>query len=428
VWEFTISDGAAGFRPERPTPPGVQRTFTATIDPATDHNQESLARTLMFLIGSSQEPGYCLNMTWEHDPPEWNDTSAQDPDLKFPSPDPNGVTVTSYRDGQCRDVATTTEPRLTWTVPVACLDYGAYGCVVACAWLPGGGGPHFARLRLGEQNPDGSYNYKRDDNGNYWELAPMPWDENRETGAFRENCIWDDWAHDGDTPGNQTTDLENVGQCIVDGAPQKGDGLIRYEEYRGFVINGNWTDLDPIGPKDLFVFDLNALGGGPAIGCGCIGDLPGVLPHVIDRPESKLVEYDLHGKITLYASTGHTRDQWGAFIKDTEFYHPDDPGLLGNTIGQFRGPDSGSFVGLDRIRDKYPNDPNGVAALIGHELGHVLNLDHFHKDAQGNAIRVPCTMIYPCDPAHEPPFTQFCEQLPDQTSGHKHLYSLTKER
>jgi len=427
VWEFTISDGAAGFRPERPTPPGVQRTFTATIDPATDHNQESLARTLMFLIGSSQEPGYCLNMTWEHDPPEWNDTSAQDPDLKFPSPDPNGVTVTSYRDGQCRDVATTTEPRRTWTVPVACLDYGAYGCVVACAWLPGGGGPHLARLRLGEQNPDGSYNYKKDNAGNYWELAPLPWDENTETGTFGENCIWDGWAHDGDTPGNQTTDLENVGQCVVSGEAKRGDGFSRYEEYRGFSVNGDWDDFDPIGEKDVFVIDDEAIHPDPndprKLGVGHFDRLPGVKPHLIETPSSCGVEYDDDTLlITRYAKTASNHSQHGIMVKIGAEATEDE---LGDTPWSLNLPQVFSLVDVYEIeRNWAPAEAAAqIRSIIAHELGHACNLHHWHPgdstDEHDPNYRPECVMIFPSR-AGERPRDAYCTESP----GHSHLYWL----
>ena len=61
VWEFEIDPPYIDALPQD----GATYTFTATIRPEKDHKGQSMARVIEFGLGSSAEPGYCMNATRE---------------------------------------------------------------------------------------------------------------------------------------------------------------------------------------------------------------------------------------------------------------------------------------------------------------------------------------------------------------------------
>ena len=209
VWEFEIDPPYIDALPQD----GATYTFTATIRPEKDHYGNSMARVIEFELDTSAEPGYCMNATREQG--LWTDTTAQDNDLKFVPYQP-GLEV--YADGAHPtnySIARTVEPVLSASVQVRCLDYGAYGSVSAHAI-----GLGFARLK-----------------GTLIERGAMiPRDENN-------NGIYDGWIYESRPEGDQDT---NPPYGSV------GDGVVKYEEYRGFMINGSYFRSDP-GQKMLWL-------------------------------------------------------------------------------------------------------------------------------------------------------------------------------
>jgi hypothetical protein len=132
VWEFTISNGAAGWLPTL----DANLTFTANITPQTDHYGNPMASHIEFRLTSSRESGYCLNATRIQG--TWTDTSGTDNDLKF-VPGQAGLEISDSQNpnGTNFDTAWTLGPETTAPVTVRCLDYGAYGWIDALADLPG---------------------------------------------------------------------------------------------------------------------------------------------------------------------------------------------------------------------------------------------------------------------------------------------------
>jgi hypothetical protein len=128
IWEFEIDPPYIDALPQD----GAIYTFTATIRPQKDHNGQSMARVIEFGLGSSTEPGYCLNATRVQG--LWTDTTAEDNDLKFVPNQPGlevyaeGANPTNY------SIAVTSRAVLSASVQVRCLDYGAYGSVWAYAY------------------------------------------------------------------------------------------------------------------------------------------------------------------------------------------------------------------------------------------------------------------------------------------------------
>jgi hypothetical protein len=203
IWEFEIDPPFIDALPQD----GATYTFTATIRPQKDHKGQSMARIIEFGLDSSAEPGYCMNATREQG--LWTDTTVQDKDLKF-VPNQSGLKV--YAEGvhpTNYSYAWTVEPVLSASIQVCCLDYGAYGSVWARAE-----GLGLARLK-----------------GTLIERGAMiPHDENN-------NGIYDGWIYETRPEGDLDIDpLYGIGM---------GDGVVKYEEYRGFMVNGSYYRTDP---------------------------------------------------------------------------------------------------------------------------------------------------------------------------------------
>mgnify|MGYP000170980699 CR=1 FL=1 len=210
AWEFEIDPPYIDALPQD----GATYTFTATIRPEKDHKGQSMARVIEFGLGSSAEPGYCMNATREQG--LWTDTTVQDNDLKF-FPNQSGLEV--YAQGihpTNYSIAWTVKPVLSASVQVRCLDYGAYGSI----WVRADG-LGLARLK-----------------GTLVERGAMiPRDENN-------NGIYDGWVYEPRPEGDQDINpLYGIGV---------GDGVVKYEEYRGFMINGSHYRTDP-GQKMLWL-------------------------------------------------------------------------------------------------------------------------------------------------------------------------------
>ena len=346
VWDFTISDGAPGFRPVLDAWVGP---FGAKIEPATDHNGQSMARPIYFELFSSAEPGYCLNRTREHDPHEWNDTGLGDTDLKFSFPDQQGLTVHSTDfNGWWQNEAWTNEEVTTCAVDIMCLDYGAFGTLTATATVIGY--PTAARLLLSD-NPRTYSTYQVNGQTLYREYAPIPWDVDA-------NYIADVWMRNS---GNAADDEEDEGQC-----PVKGDGFTRYEEYRGFCVNGPWTELDPDAHKDVFVLDWNGLG---------IGDFAalGVVPHRLYVPQQP-AEFGPDYQMNPNRGTANKQLQHGVML----VVWVNDPGYLGYTVPRLNAPKPTSRIDVVQIQGLFPppQQQEAVGVIVSHELGHACNLEH----------------------------------------------------
>jgi len=365
VWDFTISNGAPEWwRPEL----DLGAYFTAKIEPATDHNGQSMAGYINFSLGASSEPGYCLNRTRVSQPdPQWNDTGPDDADLKFPPDQDPNIQVSA----DC-SWAATAEPALEASVTVRCLDYGAYGSIIAEAQTLQGIMAS-ARLLL-DDDPRTYYTYQVNGETYFRYYAPIPWDEDG-------NCIWDGWQWNA---GNALDDEEPGGAL-------PGDGFSRYEEYRGLTVNLGWTWLDPDADQDVFILDWEALksppGGPPLPGIGA-GDLPslGVAVHVIHYPEAKNIEYEPGTAYINYnCDTAHCNSQPGVYVIDQVIQHA---GQCGQTDVKLDRPNPTSFIDIAKINALYQQAaPEATQMLVGHELGHACNLAH-----HGGATTRACVM------------------------------------
>ncbi len=229
VWDFTID------RPDVRPIYNQTLAFNVAIRPTLDHKDSSMGRQIAFTLNNvSQEPGYCLNKTVE-DGVEWRRTTADDNDLKIDPDENEGMTVTGAPNYA---MALTADAVIEATLTVRCLDFGAWGTVRA--QVMGSIGNEFntiyARLDTTPvSNPINEAHFPVDEDG---------------------TDIWDGWTDDGDPDDDDDPEPENHHRQTQEPAP--GDSLSRYEEYRGALVDGEWSDTDPE-VKDVWIYNIDEL-------------------------------------------------------------------------------------------------------------------------------------------------------------------------
>ena len=349
IWEFWITPCPSGWRPRLDD----TLSFSAHIRPTTDHKGESMASIIKFFLTSSFEPGYCLNASRETG--AWNDTIGYD--LKFP--DQAGFTI----DGLDRNIATTASPTTDATVQVVCLDYGAYGGIEAKAYIAG----NIETARL-----EGTLDV--------W-MAKIPVDNDN-------NHIADSWAFN--YLGSPTRDDDPDPPARI-----QGDGFSLYEEYRGFIVKGNWRELSPL-HKDVFIVNLLDELYHPGLGLG-LGNFPslGITVHLIWHTEHQ-------GYVNFLHRTAHIQDQ-GCIVLTDGGDNPEDN--WGETFSNLPFPtDCIVYTFAIRRTVGFSNEPHTWEPLdievarhtITHELGHAIHLQH-----HGTGTTTNCVMFVPQTVAEE---------------------------
>ncbi len=212
VSHIIISKCSSGFIPSGGPNTSVDdntTTFTAHL------GSEVLAPIKFTLYDVSDEPGYCMNKPSTI--PDSGEDSDSWKDIQFPSQ--SGFTIS----GSGNSIATTTSSVNYATVTVKSYDCGAYGKIKAEAQISG--------VWYTAINEDGTDLFAR-----------IPLDDD-------DNKIADNWTYNaGNATDDTDTSLNNT---------HNGDGLTRYEEYRGIDIDGDGkiSSNERLNPskKDLFV-------------------------------------------------------------------------------------------------------------------------------------------------------------------------------
>ncbi len=391
VWEFTISNGAAGWgRPER----DKNLSFTANITPDNDHYDNPMASRIEFRLTGSQEPGWCLNATRIQG--TWTDTSSTDNDLKF-VPGQAGLEISDFQNpnGTNFDTAWTLGPETTASVAVRCLDYGAYGWIEALTDLPDA--PMAPARREGTAPPNAMYG------------AQIPIDERGTVDANGNpvpNNIADVWQWDNGGAGD---DNEPGGDPNF-----RGDGFTRYEEYRGFKVNGAWQDgtFNPDTNKDVFVLDWDGLGTSHFANLG-------VTIHNLNTVAAQ-DEYDnFANHVMNYQHCNHVfhhrQEQHGILLRIHNNIVNGQP-APGGTVTRLNGA-AESLINVQLIQQNFSNvfDPNTGQWVndflvvrnhtVAHELGHACNLNHhgYVQNQNGQWVwdgvtTLPCTMVNAISP------------------------------
>ncbi|MFA0747519.1 MAG: hypothetical protein ACO2PL_14245 [Armatimonadota bacterium] len=400
VWEFEIDPPYIDALPQD----GAIYTFTATIQPPKDHNGRSMARFIEFWLYSSAEPGYCLNATRVDG--LWTDTSPEDNDLKFVPYQPGLEVYAHPFDPNPTNFcyAVTTQPVLSASVEVMCLDYGANGIVLAYVY---GLGPNLEPARV----------------KGYLDryAVRIPKDED-------DNLIWDGWEWN-----NGGTLDDNDAEPPGDGT--LGDGLTRYEEYRGLEVNGLADDnssmsdqvkhqrLNPT-RKDMFVVN----GVRYVDGQFGAGYFPGA-----GMPNTWLVDFDRlpdqDAFVINFFSSPSVRIRPVYGIRVLSYWRSEPLRIGGRIIYGFctqpiwsgqrvneplpvsgTGPSAVYFP--VQIREAAQNYEAGVRYVIGHEIGHSVlwyQPDTGHHAWLVNGQQVICLMSIPADFNISP--SEFCAQV-----------------
>jgi hypothetical protein len=157
----------------------------------------------------------------------------------------------------------------------------------------------------------------------------------------------------------------------------QGDGFTQYEEYRGFMEGGKWTDADPR-KKDVFV--LNTLRTVPSVvlGIGLYQTITDLAVH------AKLVETEvqLDKVVNFNHSAGpHLVDQHVIYIREGG-YKDEETGLKVSHVNEVGTPGTAGAVNLCVERDADdPADEHSYisGATVAHEMLHSSNVFH-HGD------------------------------------------------
>lgn len=305
------------------------------------------------LTGVSSEPGYCINKP--SPAPGCGEDSDAWKDLQFPYQ--NGFAIS----GVDRNIAETTADDLNnATVTVNCYDYGAYGQLRA-EFFRNGAAPSCAAREEG-----GSKEYTN-----------IPRDDD-------ENHICDGWAHSVGSAA-QDADVNTGGSLWGD----SGDGLTRYEEYRGLVKFTVHARLNPT-CKDVFV------------------DNREYLPFAGDLATAACVQvqlvgdvYDAGHAINFNYCTAHDVDQHVLVLVRYD-YGPWEWGTTFPGIGTSPRDAYETRVDEQQIRDDCVfRDDEFVAHTVIHELCHGIGADDPVPQSAAPADCVMRNVIPECQAASD---------------------------
>jgi hypothetical protein len=234
------------------------------------------------------------------------------------------------------------------TVRIKSKDYGAW-----------------AKLKA-EINVDGVWYQAQSEDGK--DYITIPLDQN-------ENHISDWWEKQNNVFGqaansDQDERPEGVGR-------EPGDGFSNYEEYRGFMINGQWEDTKPY-YKDVFIRDEIGLG------IGWFGDLL-LAVHLLDAGEM-----DKNNMVSV--NRGYAKVQGQDGQKGIRLVQRDlEPGTAGEVFPKVGCPNAVKEVVVDAFDDPEHTEAQErkayaeglftysnfhLATTIAHELGHAVNIVH----------------------------------------------------
>lgn len=305
------------------------------------------------IIEPSHEPGFCMNSS------DYPDT--HDDDYSFsPTAKDRGRHVVDTADGMA-------------VQPLYCKDYGGY-CTVQVVFMTDNNGV----LTLERKIP-------RDSNNN--DIADVYSGDISPDGTFDGS---DD--NDGD-PKSDTT----------------GDGLTRYQEYRGFIISNIHIRTNPT-KKNLFIYDRNS------ILSGSYFNTVGLAICVININEWSGIGEDNDKRVINMRQESHASKpqfhQHGLYLTDAKL---ENSGYLNwgqsytvNPLDHSVGsPKQYREIRIDcnQIRRDMTNDKptlskkdraeEAVAYIIAHELSHGVNVSHHAPDVYAGEDNCIMRYIFP---------------------------------
>jgi len=424
VWEFEIDPPFIDALPQD----GATYTFTATIRPEKDHYGQSMARFIVFEIYSSREPGYCLNASREQG--LWTDTSPEDNDLKF-VPNQQGFQIENDVDLPIEPYlgygwAVTVNPVLTASVQVRCLDYGAYGSIWALADLPGQEPFAAARwkgtfVERGALIPLDQRDGLDNDGDSELDEDLIDGQDNDNDGEIDEdaerNLIYDGWQWNN---GAAMDDNDNEPQ----GDGTRGDGLTRYEEYRGLLVLGEANDgnraqvlhyirLNPV-RKEIFVSVSEIPHAGYFPGSGMpttylldFNNLPDQESHIVNFHSTMRIRPVFSIRVYRRIVAGGTAEPiWHGQILYGYCTQPIWSGQ--RQFDPFGVPGTGPMAVIHTAQIQRDCDDYGSASryVVGHEIGHSVL---WHQPNNGHHDPGPDFCLMPIPIRTSSPYpSEFC--------------------
>jgi hypothetical protein len=319
----------------------------ATLRQANGGPPRELALNFTFeLVEVSKIPGVAMNFP----PPPY---PRNEPDLQFdPLVNPDMLLTPS-------DYSTAKTPDGEYdssSVAVGAYDWGAHGILLVTARMKNGRqivgrlkGTTETRIRLPKRGPS--------------------------------SFIADAWKED-EKVTSQPDDFDEEGPADIDG--HTGDGLTLFEEYRGFIIDGEWTSGAPTN-RDLFIY--NRVGDDVVPGFGIHANASGLALHEIrsadEAGRERVINFNPHPQPNLHKVDQHLVKivrlvtQRKAPFTRTRTGGPTVP----QNVIQLEIPSTysrrGSAGSTTPAPGIIPNSEFDVA--IAHELGHANNVHH-HGD------------------------------------------------
>jgi len=318
--------------------PTYNSTVNITVNITGDRSYLPDCVAKFYLIPTAYE-GYCMNA---------GNQTTDEPDLEFlpdDQQDDHSGKITWDGKNQMIEARFADSTVTTFVVKVKCHDYGAYS-------------PLYARLYYGNSMlSETSITVPRDDNGN--EIA-------------------DGWMNDGQI--NYTASDDN--ETGPSGNNHNGDGFSVYEEYRGFRVKGNHIRTDP-SEKDLFVYSNCEEGYGYA------SNLPSPFKVRLINwgdMENRVMNPKRSGGISgsnqlalkvLKNDIATCKEIEKAYGMLCFGYTPNSPGTP-NQVGDITIYYKAIRYNTDPNNDENTtdsDDPKARKRIIGHEIGHGVNLE-----------------------------------------------------
>jgi len=292
----------------------------------SDGTPQQAAYFLWEMTQSSKEPGFAMNAPFE--------SPGTDFDFKLESGSPAFLTLDPTGQKAQTVVGLATQA----TATIASFDWGAFGRVKVTAVMPDG------QKVVGFLEGDSSQT------------------EVRLPKRAVDSMIADVWKSNNGITGADNSDNET--DPVGDG--HAGDGLTLYEEYRGFIIDGNHVEGNPK-KKDFFI--VNEEGQSYQPGIKLFQQLSGLEVHYT----LKRTEMSDTRVVNRYHNQGpHRVDQHGVLI----VAFAGNPGYA-EALG---GPGTPKSIAVVNLRSLPPDmSDHSVqywASTLAHELFHACNVYH----------------------------------------------------